>query len=427
MPEDSAPTADWDDAASEAQDPAETLRPGVMAALLLVLPMYGQIFYYMKGLLPLWALSKAFPLLSLPMAGILLRHPSMPMYRQVILTFCWLMLAPSILAIHYFHQDFFVGLGAQVKLLPMLYYFSFLGLLLYLQPNLHEIASAFIISALATYAVLLVLWALVPESAYVGSYSSGQTPMFTSDNRGHRIHMPMYFGIIAIFYFFRRFQRSGHVGWLLGAIAGFVMTLGLVKTRAMVVGIVGVVIVRGFLGASKAQRFLLALTAPAAVIGMFSFGYLKSMFSTEAGSGLDVRWKTLARATSFLGTDSVRWIFGVGTISPTNTDSLFSYFDHFFFLGDITWLGVVFEFGIVGAILFVLYDLRGMLFYQTELKTRLDSDFLGSLADYLFYVLVISQLYPPTLTPGETAVILAIFTYVWQWLKQYDAEQASAL
>jgi hypothetical protein len=35
--------------------------------------------------------------------------------------------------------------------------------------------------------------------------------------------------------------------------------------------------------------------------------------------------------------------------------------------------------------------------------------FLGSLSDYLLYVLAISPLYPLTLSPGEVAIILAVF------------------
>ncbi|OXR49745.1 hypothetical protein PuT2_08220, partial [Pusillimonas sp. T2] len=42
-----------------------------------------------------------------------------------------------------------------------------------------------------------------------------------------------------------------------------------------------------------------------------------------------------------------------------------------------------------------------------------EDDFLGSLRDYLIYVLMISPFYPVTLTPGESVVIFAIFVYVW--------------
>jgi hypothetical protein len=235
--------------------------------------------------------------------------------------------------------------------------------------------------------------------------------------------MPMYFGIIAIFYCYRKFLRRPRFGSLAAMAIGIFLTLSVVKTRSMLVGIAGVLIINGFFTTRGFLRYAVTGAAMAAAAALFSFGYLRTIFRTDPASGFDVRWQTVLKATGFLGTDPVRWIFGVGTISPTNKDSLTAFFDHFFFLADITWLGIIFEFGLIGALLFLVYELRGMLFYQRALRPRIQSLFLGSLQDYLLYVLLISNLYPPTLTPGETAVILAIFAYVWQWLQQYDSER----
>ena len=407
-----------------AADSDETpLRPGVMAVLLLALPMFGQIFHYMKDLLPLWSLSKAFPILSLPLALVVFRHPSVPMTRQVLLSFLWLVVVPSFAGIFYFEQDFFTGLTAQVKLLPMLYFFSFLGLLLLLQPTLRELTAAFLIYGLITFMSLVILWAIIPQSWYEEHYVTGGSPLFTVDNRGNRIRMPMYFGIIAIFYYYRRFLRQPSFGTLAAALIGVFLTMGVVKTRAMLVGIAGVLILNGFFTTRGFLRYAVSGAALAGAAGMFSFGYLRTVFRTDPASGFDVRWQTVLKATAFLGFDPTRWLLGVGTISPTSKDSLSAFFDHFFFLADITWLGIVFEFGLVGALLFLVYELRGMLFYHRALKPHIDSHFLGSLQDYLLYVLLISNLYPPTLTPGETAVILAIYAYVWQWLQRYESER----
>jgi hypothetical protein len=405
-----------------ADEDNSALRPGIMAILFLSLPLFGQIFHYMKDLLPLWSLSKAFPILSLPLALVVFRNPGVPMTRQVLVSFLWLTLVPSFAGIFSFNQDFFTGLAAQVKLLPMLYFFSFFGLLLLLRPSLRELTSGFVTCGVITFIVLVVLWAVVPQSSYGSHYAFGSSPLFTSDNRGNRIRMPMFFAIIAIFYFYRRFLRSPRLAPLVWSLIGVGLTMGLVKTRAMLVGIAGVMLINGFLASRSWLRIAMMVAAPLAVTAMFSFSYLGSVFSTDAGSGFDVRWQTILKATSFLGVNPIRWILGVGTISPTSTDSLSAYFDHFFFLADITWLGVVFEFGLVGALLFVAYELRGIAFYQRSLRPRIDSDFLGSLSDYLIYVLLISNLYPPTLTPGETAVILAIFAYVWQWLQTQDQQ-----
>jgi len=394
----------------------------VIVIFVLLLPFFGQFFSYMKDVLPLWALAKAFPLLSLPLALILLRHPQFPMTRQILFSFFWLVLVPTALSINYFQQDFFVGLGAQVKLLPILFFFSFLGLMLLVEPTLKELTAAFLICGLVTFAAVLIIWALAPDSAYSTRYVVGTSPLLTSDHRGHRIRMPMYFGIIATFYAYRRFLASGQIRWLITSLFGLGLTLGLVKTRAMIVGIAGVFAIRGFLAASGWMKIVVALIAPLALSGLFSFGYLSTLFSTDRAAGIDTRLKTIAAAMNFLGNDSWRWIFGVGTISPTSSDSLFAYFDHFFFLADITWLGVVFEYGIVGSLIFLLFELRG-IWFSFRLSKRVDSAFLGALTDYLIYVLLISSLYPLTLTPGETSVILAIFVYVWQWLEGHSGDE----
>jgi hypothetical protein len=401
------------------------VRARIMAILVLALPLFGQTFHYMKDLMPLWALSKALPLLSLPLAAPLFRQPRLPMVRQVLATFLWLVLVPSFVATFTFGQDFFTGITAQVKLLPMLYVFSFLGFLMMVKPTLRELTAAFLTWGFLTFALLVLLWALVPQNWYSGVYAFGSSPLFSMDNRGNRIRMPMYFGIITIFYCYRRFLGDRSLVWLFGALAGFLLTLLVVKTRAMIVGIAGVVVIDSFAAAGALTRVALLFAAPAGLVGLFSFGYLATMFSVDSSTGFDVRWKTITKAIDFLGVDPLRWLFGVGTISPTSADSLFSYFDHFFFLADITWLGIIFEFGLIGAILILFYELRGLLFCRQLMAGIGRNTFIGSLRDYILYVIIISNLYPPTLTPGETAVILAIFVYVWRSLAQ-DAPEDDA-
>jgi hypothetical protein len=381
--------------------------------LLALLPMFGQTFHYISALYPLWALSKAFPILSLPGVLRLRTQERFPVTRQILISFAWLTLLPSFAAVFYFHEGFFTSITAQVKLLPVLYFFSFLGLLLTLQPTLKELERSFITLGVIVVALLILMWAIVPDSWYAQPYVVGQAPLFSADNRGHRIRMSMYFPIIMLFFCYRRAFFERHAGYLMGALVAFAVTLLIVKTRAMMIGIAGVLVINTFLWVRPMTRVAVVLGAPAGLIGMFSTGYLATTFSTSTDNGFDVRRISAEVATNFLGIDPLRWLFGVGTISPTSTDSLIAYFHHFFFLADITWLGIVFEYGLLGAFILLCFQLRGLFFYR-RLRAEVDDDFLGALADYLVYVLVISFFYPPTLTPGETAVILAIFVYIWR-------------
>lgn len=381
--------------------------------LLALLPLFGQTFHYISALVPLWALSKAFPVLSLPAALRLGGEPRFPLTRQILISFAWLTLLPSFAAVFYFHESFFTSITAQVKLLPILYFFSFLAFLLALRPTLGELERSFIIAGVVVICALIVLWAVVPSSWYRESYVIGQSPLFSSDNRGHRIRMSMYFPVILLFFCYRRAFFERHAGYLLGAVVAFVVALLIVKTRAMIIGILGVLAINTIVWARPLARVGLLVGAPFALTSIFSAGYLATTFSTSPDTGFDTRRISVTLATRFLGSDPMRWLFGVGTISPTSHDSLIDYFHHFFFLADITWLGIVFEYGLIGALILLLFQLRGLFFYR-RLRAKIEDDFLGALFDYLVYILLISFFYPPTLTPGETAVILAIYVYVWR-------------
>lgn len=387
-------------------------RRGVVWLLAGLLLFFGQVFHYIVAVWPLWALSKAFPVISLP-AVIALRHyPRFPMTRQILVSWSWLLLVPSFAAGVYFHQTFFTSITAQVKLLPLLYFFSFLAVLLTIKPTLYEIERSFIRLGIVVAGVLIAFWLFIPDSWYSTEYVVGDAPFFSHDHRGNRIRMSMYFPIIALFFCFRRavFERS--LRYLVGAAIFLFVVVFIVKTRAMVIGITGVLVLNVFLWSRPAIRVFLMILVPVLLAAIFSVGYLATTFSADVSTGFDTRAISILLATQFLGDDPMRWIFGVGTISPTSQDSLIAYFHHFFFLADITWLGIVFEYGLIGAVLFLLLSVRGLFLYR-RLQTYVEDDFLGSLRDYLIYVLMISPFYPVTLTPGESVVIFAIFVYVW--------------
>lgn len=389
--------------------------PGIewrrVLVLAVVLPLFGQSFHYMKDAAPLWALSKVFPLLSLPLAFLLFRGARPEASRQILISFVWLTLVPTFIAISTFQQTFFVGLAAQVKLLPILYFFSFLGLLRWMQPPLREIAIAFLIWGAVTYVILLLTWGAAPQSWYKDKYVLGESPLLSHDSRGNRIRMPMYFGLIGIFYAYRRFFATRRWLWLVVAAIGFGLVVGLVRTRSTVLGIAAVAAITAFTAASARTRLLLVALLPLAFVALFSVPYVASVFSTDSNSGFDVRWISTVKAVDFLGLSPFRWLFGVGTISPIDPAGLMTYFNHFFFLADITWVGVVFEFGLLGAALILAIPARAFVLVRRA-RDIADDPFLGALQDYAVYAVLISELYPLTMAPGEFGVILAIAVYV---------------
>jgi hypothetical protein len=152
------------------------LRFWPVVGLCLILPFFGQTFHYIKVIMPLWALSKAWPIITLPLALRLFAGPRPEGSRQVVLTFVWLLLVPSFISQTTFNQNVIAALPAQVKLLPILYFFSFLALLRWADPAPAELERAVVVLALASFAILLVIWALAPQSAYVAHYDAGDAP-----------------------------------------------------------------------------------------------------------------------------------------------------------------------------------------------------------------------------------------------------------
>lgn len=390
--------------------PAAGVRWRLVTALVPLFLLFGQVFHYVKAIPPLWALSKAFPILTLPLALLLFAGTRPPAMRQVLVTFTWLVLVPSFIAIWTFQQSFFAGLAAQVKLLPILYFFSVLALLRRVRPTLGEIAWAFLIAALATFAVLIALGVLAPQSWYAEHYKAGDSPILSADSRGNRIRMPMYFALIATFWAYRRFLTERRPRWLVLAGAGFACVMLLVRTRSMVLGVVGIAAINAWMAASKGMRVALVVLLPMLLGLLFTVPYVASVFRTDSASGFDVRWISTVKAIDFLGLDPLRWLFGVGTISPLDPDGLMTYFNHFFFLADITWIGVLFEYGLVGALMILAIPLRGLALMRDARRVA-DTPFLAALQDYLVYSLLISELLPMTLAPGELTVIMAIAVY----------------
>ena len=123
---------------------------------------------------------------------------------------------------------------------------------------------------------------------------------------------------------------------------------------------------------------------------------MATVFSSDASTGIDTRWISSQKAIAFLGTSAWRWLFGVGTISPIDPAGLMTWFSHFFFLADITWLGVVFEFGLLGAALILGIAVRALLLLARARKLEGGGFFLGALSDYLIYAVLIS----PFIKPG---------------------------
>jgi hypothetical protein len=281
-----------------------------------------------------------------------------------------------------------------------------------------ELMTAFAWCALLTYLALFLLWAFAPQSWYATGYQFGDAPLLSVDDRGNRIRMPMYFGMIGIFALLRRMLVKPE--WQIGALLAIAVAIlvGIVRTRATVLATAATIALVCFMAAPPRWRVaaILATVLGAAVLAQIP--YVASAFDTSSASGFNVRWITVTKAVNFLGDSPLRWLFGVGTITSLDPDGLPRFFNHFFFLADISWLGIIFEFGLIGAGIIAFLLVRTLWFAQ-GVRRHMDTPFLGGLQDYVLYTILISGLYSTmTLQPGEIAVIAATFVYCWIILRE---------
>lgn len=381
-----------------------------VAVLIALLPFYGQSFHYLKDVPALWAASKAWPVATLPLALILFFRPYATFSRQLLASFAWLLIVSSYTATLAFHQPFSIGLTAQIKLLPILSFFSFLGLLYLLQPSLREICTAFISCGIATMVIVLLLWQFAPQSWYIEHIDVGEAPLLSTDDRGNRIRVLPYYTVIALFYWYRRGNQERKPIWFVPIALALAILMGIVRTRAVVIGAAATLGLAMLIATTPRRRLIALIAVPLLILLMFQIPYVASVFDTNS-SGFEVRKVTAEKAMRFMGEGWLNWTFGVGTISSIDPKGMANFFNHYFFLADVTWLGILFEFGAIGAVLLLLIPARGILFLHA-LRKQMDHPFLAAMQDYLIYVLLISSLYSTmTMQPGEVTVILATAVY----------------
>jgi len=161
------------------------------------------------------------------------------------------------------------------------------------------------------------------------------------------------------------------------------------------------------------RRFLVAvgLLMGSGLVALAS-GSLAEQFAESLGGSLSVRLRSIGNAIDYLGADPIRWLFGVGATTRFSTTTLADIFgDKHFYLADIGWLGIVFEYGIVGAVMLFAVYFGGLLFtWQTA---RIDGrPLIRALADYTFFLFLTSAVYSFVFTPGELAMIVAVAAYL---------------
>jgi len=384
-----------------------------LALLLGVLPLFLQNFHYMIDLPPAYALSKAWPIVTLPLAALALvvaRPPYTALYA-CLLTYV-LGITPLLAALH-LDSSLIEAASATIRILPLIYGFSLAGMLWLVRPEPVEIRRAFLVLGGVTLAAYWCLWLVLPAAAYRSDPAESQA-FFLDIERGYRIVLAMGFALVLVFWMARRAIRRRSLLWAAGVFASLVTMVVIYKQRTMIAATL-VMLCLIVLRAMPARTRLLALALGSLVglAGVFWWSFVLPDLSGELlGGSLSVRLRSSQLAWDFIGHDPWRWLFGVGSTTAYSDATLAEILGYrSFYLTDIGWLGVVTEFGVVGAVM-ILAALLVLVRSASRLAARAGDDFTGALADYAWLLLLITAIYSPVYAPGEMASLTALVWYL---------------
>ena len=383
-----------------------------LPVLLAVLPMYYQAFQYMIDVMPLYTLSKGWPLITFPLAlwGMFALRLPHTAYFVVLLAYT-VGLSPALSMVQ-LYNDFVEAAATTTKIWSFAFYFSLSAILYWLRPDAAQLRRAVLTLAVLTFLIQWTLWFTVPASAYMFGPKISQI-FYWDLERGFRVVLPMGMGLVGIFYVARLFARSPrawHVLIIGAAIGSMVM---IYKQR---LAILSALVITAFAATSgmRARKPLLAWGAMLAFAGAAALAVLylpDRAVQGSLGNSLSIRATSVRLAWDFIRDDPLRLLFGVGSTTNVSTVSFQQILNNpDFFTTDIGWIGVLLEYGLVGSALIAGAYLLGILI--TQKAARLGDPLMQALSDWALYLIMVTAVYSVIYTPGEimTATAIAVYT-----------------
>lgn len=402
-----------------------------VSVLVFALTMFTQCFQYMTDIPPLYLLSKVWPFLVLPIAAWAMMRLELPNKVLHVSLLLWLIGVTPLLGVLNFGNTIADALATTVKIWSFTYVFAVAGVLVLLGLS-HRIMQRVIVGmGIATFAIMSLLWVAVPVSAYGGG--DLDTKLFMVDvERGYRIYMPMYFGVLLVFHLNRSaWQRFAW--WKVAGIAfSLLLMLTVYKQRAAIASTILALVIGGVLSLRRwriAAIAALTVAGCAAAILFMAQAQNAVALKSNLGASLAVREVSVNTAWNYLSANPERWVLGIGGTTRLGDVTLGKLFNNpMFFLADIGWLGVLFEYGAIGVGLMLLVYCAGLK--ATRGWERPDDALSQALGDYIIYLLAASIVYSAVFTPGELTTTIALSYYrgrVRQQVQGIGRSQASAV
>ncbi len=392
------------------------LPPGTAWRILLwlaLLAMFFQVAHYKPEAGPFYLLSKAWPLLLAPLVlhGAVLRLPDTPLY--LVLLAYTLGLTPILSMVH-LPNDVADAVMATVKAWPLTFFLSAASALVLLRPSERDVTRAAILGGALTFALLFALWLVVPVAWYQPTLGSN---LFSWDEgRGNFIRMPMMLGILTLFWLGHRLAAERRA-WQFAAVAAGVAGLVLIYKARLPTGVAVLILalaafarlgLRSRLGLGALAA--LPVAAAALVLGPAIPAFLDRTFDES----LFIRLRSAGLAWEWTVADPWRLLLGSGSIASSSETTLAEFLRAAdFWLTDVGWLGVLFEYGLIGTALIVAVHWRAL---AAARAVRGADPFRRALADYVLFEILCSAVYSVMYAPGPVVTAAAV---AW-WLGARD-------
>lgn len=401
--------------ATKAEDRRHTL------ALILMLPMFAGLFVYVVDVAPLYGLAKVWPLVTAPLAVVAALRLK-PGYQPLLLVICaWLLGATPLIGVSQLGNDALGAVASSVKIWALTGALGCAAALWFLEPSETDLRRAVMVLGAGTFAFLIGAWFLAPEALFHQTIED--TKVFLSDpERGRRINAPMMFAILGLFVANRAFWRRPAT-WKAGAVLfGLVAMILFYKQRAQIAGSVAVLGLAAALSLGRWRTPALMVGGAVALAAVTpAVLWLGQSAADSLGGSLSMRQIEAEAALRFLNDAPWRWITGVGSATRIGDVTLGDIVGTpFFFPSDLGWLGVVFEYGLIGAgLMLALHVVAIRMAWQAA---KAGGDLARAVFDYAVFLLVVSPVVSVVLTPGELATVLAL-TF---WLRTLQARPCGA-
>lgn len=398
--------------AAAAPPAAKQLAVGwTVPALVLTLPMFWQSFQYMIDAGPLYFVSKVWPVLCLPAAlwGVFALRLPYATYYVIVLAYV-LGISPAMSMIE-LPNSFLEAAITTAKTWSFSFYFALSAVLVWLRPGLGEMRRATLVLAAITGLAMWGLWLFAPLDAYKSDPTLSQVFLF-DDERGFRIVLPMSFAMLGLFYIARCMARSPRLWHVVAIGVTFATMLIIYKQR---LAILAAILVTGFAATARLRArmplvFLALLLLSGAAAVAVAVLLPDRLLSQSLGSSLSIRQVSADLAWRYVSDDPVRLLLGVGATTSYSSITVAEVL-HFknFFAADIGWVGVLFEYGLVGSGLIAGAYAMGVL--AARRAAQGGAPFAQALFDWTLYQILVTSVYSVVYTPGEMASAMAMAVY----------------